>query len=103
MIYDKAEKVLALALGLIIGAACMSMVVSVAHRVADKPEPAIAASMWRTDDPPAGDAIVGIWTDGYIRSRVVVMAYGAAYPFEPGVNALQAIEYNRPTMWTPIP
>ena len=105
MIYGRGEKALGLALGLIVGAACMSMVVAVAHRVAEKPEPVpdLAAPAWRTDEPPAGEPIVGLWTDTGIRSHVVVMVYGAAYPYEPGINAIQAIEYNRPTMWALIP
>jgi len=104
MIYAKGEKVLGLALGLIMGAASMSMVVAVAHRVADKPAPTLSASEWRTDEPPMSEPIVGIWHDeAGIRSHVVCMVYGAAYPYEPGVNAIQAIEYNRPSKWQALP
>ena len=106
MIYAKGEKVLGLALGLIMGAASMSMVFAVAHRVADKPEsvPTLAAPEWRTDEPPMSEPIVGIWLDGQgTRSHVVMMVYGAAYPYEPGVNAIQAVEFNRPSLWQPLP
>lgn len=63
-----------------------------------------AASGWRTDEPPMSEPIVGIWDDiEGIRSHVVVMVYGAAYPYDPTSIALQAIEYNRPAKWQAVP
>ena len=63
----------------------------------------VVALGWSADEPPAGEPIVGIWTvDGW-RSHIVCMVYGAAYPYDTSGIALQAIEYNRPELWTRLP
>lgn len=59
---------------------------------------------WHTDAPPAGEPIIGLWYDGYVpRAHVVVMVYGAAYPYEPTGPAIKAIEYDAPVYWRRLP
>ena len=70
------------------------------------PEPIAYATddRWYSTEPPAGEPVIGLWYDGYVpRAHVVVMVYGAAYPYEPAGPALKAIEYDAPVYWRRLP
>jgi len=64
----------------------------------------LAASPWRSDEPPMSQPIIGLWLEGEPRVHMVVMVYGAAYPFQTnGVVPIEAVEYNAPSLWQPLP
>ena len=80
----------------------LSLKAGVEYLTRDTTAPVVALE-WSADEPPAGEPIVGIWTvDGW-RAHVVVMVYGAAYPYDISGIPVQAIEYNRPELWTRLP
>ena len=94
--------VTAIALLLIMASVSLAASTARLNRIVDN-VPTFAPDTWRSDEPPTGEAIVGIWYEGGVRARAVVMVYGAAYPYEPGTEALAAIEYNRPDKWRYLP
>jgi len=101
---ERVAKIIVSIIAMAVVFSAVSLTISSAklHRIVEE-TPTYTAEGWRTDEPPMSEPIVGIWTDGGFRSHIVCMVYGAAYPYEPTGIALQAIEYNRPEMWTRLP
>jgi hypothetical protein len=72
---------------------------------AAEPRPHYATdNTWRSDAPPAGEPVIGIWYDGWEpRAHVVVMVMGAAYPYRLGGEAVAAVEHDAPLYWRRLP
>jgi hypothetical protein len=101
---ERIAKIIASTLALTVIVSSASIAISAVRlKAIVEDAPTYTIDDWRTDEPPMSEPIIGVWYEGGVRARAVVMVYGAAYPYEPGVNVLSAIEYNRPDKWRLIP
>jgi len=87
--------------------ACVSFAVTLSRlkaAVDSLPEPIEYATVdvWHSEEPPAGEEILGLWYSGNeARSHVVIMAFGLYYPASLGRT--EPVEVEPPVYWRRLP
>lgn len=103
----RALAIIAVAAEVALVIACIAIGVSLVQArsaVESLPTPGQYATLdvWHSEEPPAGEEIIGLWYTGYeARSHVVVMANGLYYPAS--IGRMSPIEIDPPVYWRRLP